>query len=35
MNLMNKVLFKDILNQVYLQVTRNKDASCVDKMTCE
>ena len=35
MELMDKVLSKDNLNQAYLQVVRNKGASGVDKMTCE
>ena len=35
MKLMDKVLSKDNLNQAYLQVTRNKGASGVDKMTCD
>ena len=35
MHLMDEVLFKDNLNQAYLQVIRNKGASGVDEMTCE
>ncbi len=35
MKLIDKVLSKDNLNQAYLQVTRNKGASGVDKMTCD
>ena len=35
MQLMDKVLSKDNLNQAYQQVTRNKGASGVDKMTCD
>ena len=35
MNLIEKVVSKDNLNQAYLQVIRNKGASGIDEMTCE
>ena len=35
MKLMDEVLSKDNLNEAFKQVTRNKGASGVDKMTCE
>ena len=35
MNLIEKVVSKDNVNQAYLQVIRNKGASGIDEMTCE
>lgn len=35
MKLIEEVLSKDNLNEVYKQVVRNKGASGIDAMTCE
>ena len=35
MKVIEKVLYKDNLNEAYKQVVRNKGASGIDEMTCE